>query len=75
MSTTVLDAKGLNCPLPVLRALKAVKELMPGDHLEVLATDANCRIDFEAFCETTGHRLVEYREDDGLFTLVIRIAG
>lgn len=75
MATTVLNAKGLNCPLPVLRALKAAKELLPGDFLEVLTTDSSCRIDFEAFCEATGHRMMECRENGGVFTIVIRIAG
>lgn len=55
---TVLDAKGLRCPLPVLKARKAMKDLPVGGILRVLATDPGAIKDFEAFCKTTGYRLV-----------------
>ena len=58
MTTHTLDAKDLTCPLPVLRARKAMKHLAPGDILEVAATDPAAVRDFPAFCEATGNELV-----------------
>ena len=55
---TVLDAKGLKCPLPVLKARKAMKALAPGEVLRVLATDPGAVGDFQHFCQVTGHRLL-----------------
>lgn len=55
---TILDAKGLRCPLPVLKARKAMKDLPIGATLRVLATDPGAIKDFEAFCKTTGYRLL-----------------
>ena len=55
---TILDAKGLRCPLPVLKARKAMKDLPVGATLRVLATDPGSIKDFEAFCKTTGYRLL-----------------
>ncbi len=71
----VLDVKGLACPLPVLRAKKAMREVAPGETLEVLATDPGTVEDFKAFCQTTRHELVEWREDAGVFTFLIRKKG
>ncbi len=67
-----LDVTGLNCPLPVLRARKALKEVPVGDCLTVLATDPASGIDFRHFCDTSGHQLVDASEADGVFTFVIR---
>jgi tRNA 2-thiouridine synthesizing protein A len=69
-----LDTKGLNCPLPVLKARRAIRDLDAGDILTVLATDPASYIDFRHFCDTTGHELVEANEDEaeGVFTYVIR---
>ncbi len=71
----LLDVKGLACPLPVLRANKAMREVAPGEVLEVLATDPGTVKDFEAFCRTTGHALVASNETDGVFTFLIRKKG
>ena len=71
----ILDAKGLRCPLPVLRARKALKEVMPGGTLTVLATDPSAAKDFEAFCEATGCTLVSAREDEGVYTFELRKPG
>ncbi len=68
----VLDVKGLNCPLPVLRANKAIKPLPAGGLLEIHATDPGTVEDFKAYCETTGHELVESREEEGVYSFVIR---
>ena len=75
MADQVLDAKGLNCPLPILRAKKALAGMPAGNTLEILATDPGSIKDFEAFCRTTGNELVE-REDDGkLFRFIIKKVG
>ena len=71
----ILDTKGLNCPLPVLKARRALKEVAVGDCLTVLATDPAAGIDFRHFCNTTGHELVESSEADGVLTFVIRRTG
>jgi tRNA 2-thiouridine synthesizing protein A len=75
MESTRLDAKGLLCPLPVLKARKALKALAQGDTLEVLATDPGAVKDFAAFCRTTGHELVESTEESGVFRFLIRKTG
>ena len=72
MARTTLDVKGLICPLPVLRANKALRPLTPGDELEVLVTDPAAPADFKAFSETTGHTIIESDESDGIFTIVLQ---
>ncbi len=67
-----LDARGLNCPLPILKAKKALKELAAGDTLKVMATDPGSVSDFAAFCRTTGNELVEQNQENGVYTYVIR---
>lgn len=67
-----LDLKGLKCPLPVLRAKKALKSMAPGEVLDVLATDPGSVKDFQAFCETTGNDLVSWSESDGVFAYTLR---
>ena len=59
MADHTLDAKGLNCPLPILKARKALKEVPADGTLEILATDPGSVADFEAFCRQTGNELVE----------------
>lgn len=66
-----LDAKGLNCPLPILKAKQAMKTVPSGGTLEVLATDPGAVADFEAFCRSTGHRLVEWSEEGGVYRFLI----
>ncbi len=68
----VLDVRGLKCPLPVLRANKAIKSLPAGGVLEIHATDPGTVEDFKAYCETTGHELVESRQEGGVYSFVIR---
>lgn len=72
MSETVLDVKGMNCPLPVLRANKALRALAPGDRLRLLATDRAAVADVQAFCRETGHALLAWSEEAGVFSFVIR---
>ena len=75
MADQVLDAKGLNCPLPILKAKKALKSLGGGQILEVLSTDPGSVADFAAFCRTTGNELVEQNEEGGIYTYLIRKSG
>ncbi len=70
--TTTLDTKGMNCPLPILKAKKALKGLAGGESLQVLSTDPGSVKDFEAFCRSTGNELVESNENDGVFTYLIK---
>lgn len=72
MADMVLDAKGLNCPLPILKAKKALKDLPPGGTLEVLTTDPGSVVDFAAFCRTTGNEIVEQSQDGNVFRYVIK---
>ncbi len=71
----VLDTKGLRCPLPVLKARKALRDVAPGGVLRVLATDPGAVKDFEAFCKTTGNRLLASSEARGVFTFDIEKTG
>ena len=72
MSETVLDVKGMSCPLPVLRANRALRAMQPGDRLRVLATDRAAIADFKAFCQETGHALLAQGEEAGVFSFTIR---
>ncbi|HJM49927.1 MAG TPA: sulfurtransferase TusA family protein [Alphaproteobacteria bacterium] len=69
---TELDARGLNCPLPILRAKKAITGLDSGQVLKVVATDPGSVKDFEAFCRQTGDELLESGEAEGEFVFHIR---
>jgi tRNA 2-thiouridine synthesizing protein A len=76
MADTTLDARGLNCPLPILKAKKAIKDLPQGGTLEVLATDPGSVADFAAFCRTTGNELVESEQQDGgVYRFIIKHNG
>jgi tRNA 2-thiouridine synthesizing protein A len=57
--TTQVDARGLSCPMPIVKTAQAVKVAAPGSLIEVLATDPGSTKDFVAWCRTTGHELVE----------------
>ena len=72
MSETILDVKGLTCPLPVLKANKALRGMAGGARLTVLATDPASVPDFNALCRETGHALVAFSEDQGSYRFVIR---
>ena len=68
-----LDVTGLSCPLPVLRAKRALKPLAPGKTLHVRATDPAAWRDFEVFCETTGTELVSREKvENGLLHFILR---
>jgi tRNA 2-thiouridine synthesizing protein A len=72
MSETLLDVKGMNCPLPVLRANRTLRTMQPGARLRVLATDRAAVGDFQAYCKETGHALLAWSEESGVFSFVIR---
>ena len=67
-----IDTRGLNCPLPILKAKKALAELQAGELLKVVATDPGSVRDFQAFARQTGHALVEQTADGGEFVHVLR---
>lgn len=69
-----LDARGLNCPLPILRAKKTLNELSTGQVLKVLATDPGSVKDFEAFTKQTGSELLQSEELNGEFVYLIKKA-
>lgn len=70
-----LDARGLNCPLPILRAKKALNDLGDGQVLRIMATDPGSVKDFEAFAQQTGNTLLESTENDGEFNFLLRKNG
>jgi tRNA 2-thiouridine synthesizing protein A len=67
-----LDARGLNCPLPILRTKKALNTMTSGQILRVLATDPGSVRDFQAFSKQTGHALLEMLEASGEFQFLLR---
>jgi tRNA 2-thiouridine synthesizing protein A len=67
-----LDARGLNCPLPILRTHKAMAGLSGGQVLRVLATDPGSVKDMEAFCRQTGHELLASEQANGAFAFTLR---
>lgn len=68
-----LDARGLNCPLPILKAKKALAELVSGEVLRVMATDPGSVRDFQAFARQTGNTLLEHTSsEDGEFVFFLR---
>jgi len=69
-----LDASGLNCPLPILRAKKTLTQMDSGKVLHIIATDPGSVKDFEAFSKQTGNELLESKEDGGKFHFLIKKA-
>jgi tRNA 2-thiouridine synthesizing protein A len=76
MSTihTTVDAKGLSCPMPIVKTAQAVKGVPSGELLEVLATDPGSVKDFAAWTRSTGNAIVEQSEEAGVYRFVIRRA-
>ncbi len=69
-----LDARGLNCPLPILKAKKAINALESGQVLKIIATDPGSVKDFEAFAKQTGNELLESSEAGGEYTFLLKKA-
>lgn len=67
-----VDARGLNCPLPILRAKKALTDLPSGQILKVMSTDPGSKRDFEAFARQTGHELVKVEEQDRQWSFFLK---
>jgi len=70
--TKELDARGLNCPLPILKTKKALAELGAGETLKVISTDPGSVRDFQAFARQTGHELVEQTSGTSEFVHILR---
>ena len=68
---TLVDASGLKCPLPVLKARKALQSLTDGDKLRVISTDPASPLDFKHFCNSKGHSLISVEENEESFEFVI----
>lgn len=70
--TTLLDARGLKCPMPIVKTAQAIKNVGSGELLEVLTTDAGAVADFAAWSRSTGNDLVEQTVADGVYRFVLR---
>ncbi len=67
-----LDAKGLNCPLPILKTKVLLNKMQPDEILLVEATDPHSQVDFEAYCARTHHILLKSECDNGIFKFLIK---
>ena len=72
MADLLLDTKGLNCPLPILKTKKSLKDVRVGGTIEILATDPAADADFQAFCRSTGHELLESGQDGEVYRFIIK---
>ena len=70
-----LDAKGLDCPLPILKTKVLLNKMHAGEILHVEATDPHSVVDFEAYCARTNHELLKFYESDNVFGFFIRCAA
>lgn len=66
-----LDTSGLNCPLPILKTRKALKEMATGEVLKLISTDAGSRADIAAFCQQTGNGLLSSAQNDNTYVFHI----
>ncbi len=71
---TTVDAKGLSCPMPIVKTAQAVKTVPAGELIEVLATDPGSVKDFAAWTRSTGNTIIEQTEADGVYRFVIKRA-
>ena len=75
MTTKTLDARGMNCPMPILKAKQALSQMQQGEILEVMATDPGSVEDFKAFCRATSNRLVENSQSGNTYSYRIERQG
>ncbi len=75
MAETLIDAQFQKCPIPVLRAARALRAMQPGEKLRVLATDQAAVQDFRAFCKTSGHALIATSESQGVYSFSLKCGG
>ena len=73
MADQVLDAKGLNCPLPILKTKKMIKSMTSGQVLEVLATDPGSIADMTAFAKQTGHKIIGQSNEGDVYKFEIQV--
>ncbi|MET1028246.1 MAG: sulfurtransferase TusA family protein [Dongiaceae bacterium] len=73
--TKIFDARGMKCPLPVLKARRLLRDMQPGEVLEIQATDPGAPADFVHFCETTGHQLLDQQTRDDVFIIRLQVAA
>ena len=71
MKHSVLDARRLLCPLPVIRTQDAIRQLQNGDHLEVICTDPGAKLDIPTWCRINGHSIISSREQDYEYIIVV----
>lgn len=72
MSDLIVDAKGLSCPMPIVKAKKGIDTLEAGQVMELLATDKGSVKDFQAWVNQTNNELLEVKEDGGVFTFLVK---
>ncbi|MCS7461726.1 sulfurtransferase TusA family protein [Paenibacillus doosanensis] len=72
MNTRIIDAKGLACPMPIVKAKKAIDAMESGQMMELLTTDQGSLNDVQAWVKRTGHELVEIREEQGAYSFRIQ---
>ena len=73
VSRVVVDARGLLCPLPVIRVQDRVRELAPGTRVEAVSTDPGALKDIPAWCRLNGHRVVEIRSEDDEYIVLLEV--
>ncbi|TCS96836.1 sulfurtransferase TusA family protein [Hazenella coriacea] len=73
-ATKVLDARGLSCPMPIVRTKKAMDTLQSGDILEVQTTDSGSVNDLTSWTKSTGHQMLDSKENDGVYVFWIQKA-
>ena len=74
MATEIIDTSGMNCPIPIMKAKKAIKSMDAGATLEVISTDPGSFRYFEAFSRATGNELLESLEENGVFRFILQKA-
>lgn len=74
-SVIEVDARGLSCPMPLLKGRKAVATAGPGQRVVVWATDRGAEADFRAYCERAGHRLVSVGRQDDVLRIELEPSG
>ncbi len=74
MADQLLDTKGLNCPLPILKAKKSLATMQSGQTLEVHSTDPGAVKDFEALCRQTRHKLLDSNRENGVYIFIVEKA-
>lgn len=72
MADIVIDAKGLSCPMPIVKAKKGIDSIQTGQIMELQTTDKGSMNDFQAWVNQTNHELVDVKEENGVFTFLVK---